>query len=206
MDTNWSLKELHRTIVLSDAYKQASEKQNSPEESSPELLLNFPHKRMDSEIIRDSILAIAGILDTTPATNPLDNNDALSTYQRTLYYEIYPEDGGNNALGNLFDAPNPTECYRRTTTIIPQQALVLSNSDFIHNAVKKLYQRIMQVNAPTTNEDYIEAAFVYILGRSPTSEETAVAATFLSGKESKSALQHALLRVLFNHNDFITIR
>lgn len=206
MEANWSLKSLHRAIVLSEAYKQTSQHQLAMEKLPPELLPCFPHKRMESEMVRDSILAIAGTLDTTPTTNPLSNKDALTTYKRSIYYETYPENGGNNALGRLFDAPSPTECYRRTTTIVPQQALVLSNSDFIHNAVKTLYQRIERDHQPTSNDDYIETAFLLILGRSPSPQETAIATDFLSGTGERSDLRTALLRVLFNHNDFVTIR
>ncbi len=206
METDWSLKELHRTIVLSETYKQTSQQVMLSDELPPERLHSFPHKRMDSEIVRDSILAIAGLLDTSPATNPLENNNALTTYKRSIYYETYPEQGGTNALGKLFDSPSPTECYRRTTTIVPQQALVLSNSDFIHNAVKMLYQRLEQDFTPKTDEDYVETAFIFILGRSPTIQELAIAREFLSGSGERSELRQALLRVLFNHNDFVTIR
>ena len=206
MDSRWSLKDLHRAIVLSDTYRQSSQQQEGNDKVAPELLVSFPHKRMESEMVRDSILAIAGTLDDSPATNPLDNNEALTTRKRSLYYESFPEDGGSNALGKLFDSPSPTECYRRTTTIVPQQALVLSNSDFIHEAVSQLYQRIEQNPKADNDDKYIEAAFVFVLGRYPNEREIALAAEFLSAEGDRVALRQALIRVLFNHNDFVTIR
>lgn len=157
-------------------------------------------------MVRDSILAIAGTLDDSPATNPLDNNKALTTRKRSLYYESFPEDGGSNALGKLFDSPSPTECYRRTTTIVPQQALVLSNSDFIHEAVSNLYKRIEQNPNTDSDDKYIEEAFVFVLGRYPNEREIALSAEFLSAEGDRVALRQALIRVLFNHNDFVTIR
>lgn len=204
MEANWSLKSVHKAIVLSDAYKRSSK--SVRRQHAPELLTSFPHKRMEAEMVRDSILAIAGTLDTTPAANPLLNSEALKTFKRSMYYETFPEDGGSNALSKVFDSPSPTECFRRTTTIVPQQALVLTNSDFVHNAVAKLFEKITSNFEADTNDAFTENAFLHILGRKPTPEETQLADEFLNSESNQPLVRKALLRVLFNHNDFITIR
>jgi len=206
MESNWSLKSIHRTIVMSRAYRQSSLPNTDSPAHPSQLLVTFPHKRMESEMVRDSILAIAGTLDATPAANPLENSEALKTHKRSMYYETFPEAGGNSALGKVFDAPNPTECYRRTATIVPQQALVLTNSDFIHEAVAQLHQQIQMTHHPSSSKQFIKIAFLSVLNREPTTTEHTLAAEFLQGSGELTTLEQALLRVLFNHNDFVTIR
>ncbi|MBH56213.1 MAG: hypothetical protein CMJ82_03390 [Planctomycetaceae bacterium] len=206
MESNWSLKSVHRSIVMSKAYQQSSVPNKDHASQASQLLVTFPHKRMEAEMVRDSILAIAGTLDVTPATNPLENTQALKTHKRSMYYETFPEAGGNSALGKVFDAPSPTECYRRTSTIVPQQALVLTNSEFIHNAVGQLHQRIQSSHQPETAEQFVEVAFLSILNRKPNNTEANLAVDFLASDGEKAVLEKALLRVLFNHNDFVTIR
>ncbi len=62
----------------------------------------------------------------------LENESSLTTYRRSLYYSSHPEAGGKSPFGELFDAPDAMDCYRRTETILPQQALALTNSELVH--------------------------------------------------------------------------
>jgi len=206
MESNWSLKTVHRSIVMSDAYRQTSLASPDQPPQASQLIVTFPHKRMESEMVRDSILSIAGTLDLTPATNPLENTQALKTHKRSMYYETFPEAGGNSAFGKVFDGPSPTECYRRTSTIVPQQALVLTNSEFIHKAVAELHKQIQTTHHPDSSEKFIKLAFLSILNRTPDTAEHKLAAEFLQSDGEPTILEQALLRVLFNHNDFVTIR
>ena len=206
MESNWSLKTVHRSIVMSEAYRQTSLANPDQPPQASQLIVTFPHKRMESEMVRDSILSIAGTLDLTPATNPLENTQALKTHKRSMYYETFPEAGGNSAFGKVFDAPSPTECYRRTSTIVPQQALVLTNSKFIHEAVAQLHKHIQTTHHPDSSEQFIKLAFLSILNRPPDTAEYKLAAEFLQSDGEPTTLEQALLRVLFNHNDFVTIR
>ena len=206
MESDWSLKTVHRSIVMSEAYRQTSLASADQPPHARQLIVTFPHKRMESEMVRDSILSIAGTLDLTPAANPLENTQALKTHKRSMYYESFPEAGGNSALGKVFDAPSPTECYRRTSTIVPQQALVLTNSKFIHEAVAQLHKQIQATHHPDSSEQFIKLAFLSILNRTPDTAEYKLAADFLQSDGEPTTLEQALLRVLFNHNDFVTIR
>jgi hypothetical protein len=112
----------------------------------------------------------------------------------------------------MFDAPNPMECYRRSQTIVPQQALALANSKLSNERSRALAQRMMQKLGPLVNDDetnFIVAAYEQILTRRPAEEELAACRDFLAkqSKTTKGDTAHAsLVHVLFNHNDFLTIR
>src|SRR3712207_4375279 len=85
----------------------------------------------------------------------------------------------------LFDAPEVTDCYRRTETVIPQQALALANSELSLRAGRKLARKLWDAtrSIPETgprNAAFVAAAFEQVLTRGPTAEESAVCAAFLA--------------------------
>lgn len=170
---------------------------------------------MESEVVRDSLLYVAGRLDLTQGGVELENKDALTTNRRSLYYSIYPESGGKSSLGELFDAPDPLDCYRRVSSIVPQQALALTNSDLTHEssvAIVKAWQESEQ----QATEPFIVAMFEQILSRLPTPAEERVCRdalarqqTLATNPDSGATLtesRESLVRILLNHNDFLTIR
>ena len=228
MDSGWSMKHLHRLIVTSAAYRRVSsvgviasvlrpsgsgQLDSSPGPSpdgrgtainhDPEnrLLWHMNPGRMEAEVVRDSVLFVAGKLDPKLGGQELENTDALKTFRRSLYYSVFPEQGGMSPLGELFDAPNPLDCYRRTKSIVPQQALALTNSEMIH----KVSTDIVVSLTETTAGDFITAAFERILSRQPTASEIATCAQFLTNPADTRS-RESLVRVLLNHNDFVTIR
>jgi len=189
--------------------------------------------RMESEVVRDSLLDVAGRLDLTHGGIELENKDALTTNRRTLYYSSYPESGGKSEIGKLFDAPDPLDCYRRSSSIIPQQALALTNSSLVHQssvAIVKAWQESVSSAATDTAGDitasditasditarFIEHLFARILCRFPNEEELRVCREildqqqqFADAPQSAAALTQAresLARILLNHNDFVTVR
>lgn len=204
---DWSMKHLHRLIVTSRTYQMSSSANGAEDHltSDPEnrLLWRMNTGRMESEVIRDSILSIAGRLDSTVGGEVLANTTAMITFRRSLYYEIYPEGGGSEPLGEVFDAPDPGECFRRTATVVPQQALALSNSKIIHQSAAATVKVIEEMSS-AGHHAFADAAFRRILNRPPTTEEIATAVKFL--ETSGSDTREALIRVLFNHNDFVSIR
>jgi len=130
--------------------------------------------RMEAEVVRDSLLHTAGKLDLTMGGQPLENSEALTTFRRSLYYSVYPEEGGKSSLGELFDAPDAMECYRRTRSIVPQQALALTNSDFVHEQSAAIAVALMNETGVATennSEPFITAAFERILSRPPSEAE-----------------------------------
>jgi hypothetical protein len=222
MDSGWSMKHLHRLIVTSAAYRRASGEgrlgsgeQNavvsnsafptphSPRTADPEnkFLWRMNPGRMEAEVVRDSLLYAAGKLDPKIGGQELENTEALTTFRRSLYYSVFPEQGGKSAMGELFDAPDALECYRRSRSIVPQQALALTNSELAHQVSSAITVSIAEPLA----ERFIFTAFERILSRPPTATETAACLLFLSDSAGVSK-KESLVRVLLNHNDFVTIR
>ena len=143
-------------------------------------------------------------LDLKVGGQELENSEALTTFRRSLYYSVFPEQGGKSAMGELFDAPDALECYRRSRSIIPQQALSLTNSDLVHQLSAELANSEREPDA----ERFVAAVFARILSRPPTTTEIETCCAFLSkpGESITPRARESLIRALFNHNDFLTIR
>ncbi|MBL8851710.1 MAG: DUF1553 domain-containing protein [Planctomycetaceae bacterium] len=233
IDNGWSMKHLHRLIVTSAAYQRqsgvapddAAVLQNVSVDPDNRYLWRMNSSRMESEIVRDSILSIAGSLDRTLGGQELENTETLTTFRRSLYYAVHPEAGGMSEMGKLFDAPDPTECYRRTKTVVPQQALALTNSTLIHAQSIAVATRLAGETAsvhpqpdpdPDLDALFVATAFEEILTRAPTDAELTRCRAFLeqqrqqaqadSTADTEAAARASLIRVLFNHNDFVTVR
>ena len=141
----WSVKSLHRLIVLSSTYRQASRSNPGYAEKDPdnELLHHFPVRRLEAEAIRDSLLAVSGALDRTmfgpgvpphiskfqsgrgrPPSGPLDGLGRRSIYIQVRRNFLTP-------LFLAFDYPLPVSTMgRRTTSTVPSQALIMMNNEF----------------------------------------------------------------------------
>lgn len=213
VENDWSMKHIHRLIVTSRAYRMSSSAVgldgNLAIDEDNRLLWRMHQGRMESEVVRDSILLIAGKLNSKRGGQPLLNTQAMTTYRRSLYYEFFPEAGGNSELGEIFDPPDPTECFRRTSTVVPQQALALSNSEIIHQSSGDVASRIA-TNSELPDAEFVSAAFVTVLSRLPNERETEASQRFMKRQRkllgNDDAVRESLVRVLFNHNDFVAIR
>ncbi len=206
----WSMKHLHRLMVTSHVYQlgdgAAVQTANREKDRDNRWLWHRNQGRMEAEVIRDSLLFLSGRLNQTLGGQVLLNTESTSTRRRSLYYEVYPEAGGNMAFAELFDPANPGECFRRSATVVPQQALALSNSQLIH-AASAATTRQIDAATPTA---FIHAAFRHILARNETDTELAACLEFWKKQQqelqNESQVRESLVRVLFNHNDFVTIR
>src|SRR5262249_48859871 len=94
----WSMKHIHRLIVTSQAYRmtssQGAETQHAARGPGNKFLWRMNVGRMEAEVVRDSLLDVAGLLDRNMGGQELENAQALTTYRRSLYYSCHPEDGG----------------------------------------------------------------------------------------------------------------
>src|SRR5262249_50239476 len=126
----WSMKHLHRLIVTSAAYRIQSKGagSNAALDSENRYLWHFNSRRAEGEIVRDCILHTAGELDPTIGGPVLENDKEAVSHRRSIYFAVYPEDGGYLQFVAMFDAPDPCDCYKRGESIVPQQALVMTNS------------------------------------------------------------------------------
>ncbi len=217
MDSGWSFKHLHRLIVTSQAYRLSSWA-DGPENPSidPEnrYYWRANRRRMESQVVRDSLLHLAGRLDATVGGPSVEANE--KAVRRSLYMK-HSRDQQNKFL-SMFDDADILQCYRRSESIVPQQALALSNSKVSLEMAGRIAERIAGGLNKPSRDAFLQEAFFVLLGRSATAEEVAACETFIeqltslpkyqsmsSGKR-ESAVRGRLVHALLNHNDFVTIR
>jgi hypothetical protein len=140
IEDGWSLKKLHRRILLSATYQQASAVPPDRLAADPEnrRLGRFTPRRLEAEAIRDAMLFAAGRLDRTPG-GPATHD--LYTPRRSLYVQTARWDRGTFAI--LFDAANPdASVEKRDVSTVAPQALFLLNHDFVQTQAKHLAERV----------------------------------------------------------------
>ncbi|MGE5194146.1 MAG: PSD1 and planctomycete cytochrome C domain-containing protein, partial [Deltaproteobacteria bacterium] len=234
----WRMKHLHRLIVLSNAYRQqssiaAENAGNRTIDPDNVFLWRMNVRRMEAEIIRDSTLHVAGQLDPKMAGPELDENSGMTVPRRSVYFRNSKEK--KMTFLDLFDRPNVVECYRRSESVVPQQALAMANSP-LSLAQARLLARSLSAEAgpdprPEAEDKFITIAFEQVLSRPPAAAERAECERFLADQaqrfgDPKSLTQFTtgtpssvaasadphqrarenLVHVLLNHNDFLTIR
>ncbi len=226
LESGWDMRHIHRLLVTSETYRRLSSVGDAQENVrlDPENRYHWRRNvgRLEAEIVRDSLLAIAGLLDTSLGGVELENSEAFTTYRRSLYYSSFPEVGGKGPLGELFDAPDPLDCYRRVVSIVPQQALALTNSELMQTVAEAVVSQYedaegtVEVGEAVAENRFIERLFAAILSRSPSDQERTLCleilreqrelADQLPDSQPDRAACLALTRVLLNHNDFLAIR
>jgi hypothetical protein len=187
MENGWSMRHLHRLIVLSSAYRlETNTPANSPNvriDPDNKLLWRFARKRMESELIRDSILFAAGQLDLKMGGPEIEIKDAPTCRRRSIYLSHHGEDRA--PLMEAFDGADPNECYRRIESVVPQQALALANGDLAIEAsrviARKLWTKLAAAQRTQDNGDlrFVEAAYDHLLTRQSTPYERKAALTLL---------------------------
>ena len=169
--------------------------------------------RMESQIVRDSLLHLAGELDLSLSGPSIAVNDEASR-RRSLYF-VHSHNDHQKFL-STFDDASVLDCYRRSESIVPQQALALENSALATEMAGKITERLARTHPDATDSDFIRTAFVAILSVEPKSDEQAAMSEILGRMNELARAGHrpnpeALARTnfvqtLLNHNDFITIR
>ncbi|MAT16557.1 MAG: hypothetical protein CMJ46_14955 [Planctomyces sp.] len=229
---NWSFKHLHRLIVTSQTYQQSSSTKEANAENKTldqdnRSLWHYPGHRLEAEVIRDSLLQVSGELDTTFYGQEIEHEEGATSGRRSVYLSHHGE--GKLPFLEMFDVADPCDCYVRKTSVMPQQALALANSDLALRLSQKLAARLWEQQSDETanNADFVRAAFERILSRPATDAELTASVTFLERQQAllengtgevtsdeKSLLpdepaeraRQNLIQALFNHSDFITVR
>lgn len=220
MEQQWSMKQIHRLIVTSKAYRRAAEvgpqnKISLDLDPDNRWQWRMPLVRMESQVIRDSLLRISGMLDVTPGGPSIPAAEQPQSTRRSLYFAHSNND--RNRLLNLFDEASVQECYRRSESIVPQQSLALFNSELAWNAAVDLAASLASNQALQDRNKLIDNLFWRILTRAPTAKEIALCqqalADFAAGADPQLTSQErlnrsraALIHTLFNHHDFISRR
>ena len=227
----WSMKAMHRLMVTSSTYRQAS----TPDEANAKLdpdniyLWRMNSRRLEAEAVRDNLLYVSGGLDLSRGGPDIDHKLGLTSKRRSLYLRLAAEK--EVEFLKIFDGPSVTESYERKPSVVPQQALALANSE-LALAQARLLARDLSSGTGGNPARFASLAFRRILARRPSQDEVRLCADFLSRKtkraeqRNESGLMPATLKmdeekaftdpnqrarenlvlVLMNHNDFVTVR
>ncbi len=205
MQHGWSMKYLHRAMVLSQLYRRSSSNAGATEETlaaDPDntCYWRMNPRRLESQAVRDAMLQVAGLLDLHVGGPSLNPDDV--SVRRSLYF-VQAADVEQRFLA-AFDNSNVLECYRRQESIVPQQALALANGQLTRRCADALAAR--SANKP--DADFIDEAFLSLLGRRPSSEESAACLETMAelAQQKSTNARSLILQALINHNDFITLR
>jgi hypothetical protein len=204
IESGWSLKWLHREIVLSVAYQQASAVGGGANaDPGNSLLGRAPRRRLEVEPWRDAMLAAAGTLDRRVGGPATDLNDAGNN-RRTLYGTVRRRELDD--LMRLYDCPDATAHWpTRIDTTTPLQQLYVLNSDFIGRQAAALASRVRHEH-PNDLSAQVRRAYALLFGRSPSDREQALAQRFLapSGDDPPTADQwQQYVEVLLASNELM---
>ncbi|MDP7275227.1 MAG: DUF1553 domain-containing protein [Planctomycetaceae bacterium] len=216
MAGGWRMKDLHRVITLSRAYRRESkiDAADPAEATDPDnrLYRRVPLRQMEGEVMRDSLLALSGKLDASVGGMVLPSAGAENGLRRTIYYR-YARDDKYKML-EIFDPAGVEECYRRHETVVPQQSLALANSRLVQTLAAAIGERLSAASHP----EFVTAAYETILGRSPSAVERSItveacktlvdqlARQGLGAAEARTRAHSHVAHVLVMHNDFLVIR
>lgn len=198
IESGWSMKHLHRLMVTSEAWRRSSSNLDADPDTyaydkTNRFYWRMNPRRMESQVVRDSLISHAGVIDLTmggPSVDPGSNS-----LRRAIYFK-HSRDQQSQLLAT-FDDAEILACYRRTESIVPQQALALTNSK-----VSIDMSQAMADKGAKDPETFIKSTFLRLLCREPTEAELEECATFLTNVPNRARLVQAL----FNHNDFLMIR
>jgi hypothetical protein len=227
------LKPLHKLMLMSATYRQSSVFDTSndalkrAQQTDPEntLLWRMNLQRMEAEVLRDSILSASGKLNGKrggPGMKPRLRIDLLPVSQRNKWPALAtegPEQWRRSVYiyvkrqllmpqMELFDSPTTTDsCAVRTQSVVPTQALVLMNDEFVEDQARFLAERALK-EAGDDLSRVIERMFLLTVARPPATERMQQAVAFVMSRESESDRTSALTdlaHVLFNSSEFIHI-
>lgn len=206
MESGWSIKSLHKQIMLSSVYQQSSKFNQAFHDVDPEnkLLWRMNRRRLEVEPWRDSLLAVSGELETTLG-GPAGNLDSAGNKRRTIYGFVSRH--RLNELLRLFDFPDPNiTSDARPVTTVPLQQLFVMNSDFMTQRAKAFSQRIQ--DHTQDEQSRIEFAYRTAFGRVPDDDELSAGLEFIQlpmieGDKLTSWEQYAL--VMLGSNEFMFV-
>lgn len=211
MERGWSIKQLHRRIMLSSAYRQSSRRSvttvtepassKSGDQIDPDnrLLWRMNLRRLEAEIVRDSILATSGALDRTTGgppieiTNPPDGLSEVKTevgptaaHRRSLYLfarRVYPL-----KFLEIFDSPIMTvNCTQRMNSATVLQSLAVLNSEFLFVQAEQMADRVLR-DGGADLKSQVCFAFQTAFARQPTNEELSLSEGFVESQIKASRL------------------
>ena len=202
IDSGWSVKQLHREILLSSTYQMSSKHSGHNFQVDPgnRWLWRANRRRLDVEALRDSMLFVTAELDLTeggPAFKWEDGARRRTLYGTVSRYRL-------ERLLTLFDFPDPAATAEmREVTNTPLQRLFFLNSELITDRSRGLTARL-EKEAGEDPEARIRRAYWLLFGRSPRAEELRLAQSFLVEMNGQQPWQH-LAQILLSSNEFVFV-
>jgi len=199
----WSLKWLHRELMLSATYQQTSAVSDALQAVDPEnrLFGRMSRRRLEVEPWRDSMLSGSGTLDATLGGAPMELGD-VAHVRRTLYGTVRRRE--LHDLLRLYDFPDPTgHSPARLDTTTPLQQLFVLNSDFLGRQALALANRVRR-EQPTDSSAQIRRAYALLYSRPPTEKELSLATAFL-GPTPNDATWQQYAEVLLASNELMFV-
>jgi len=187
VDSGWSIKKMHRLMMLSSTYQQSARTSAAGVAADPEnrLLWRANRRRLEAEAIRDSLFAVAGKLDTTPGGPGFQD---VATPRRSLYLMAVRTGAKTAEFGPLFDAPDCSAIVeRRNESIVAPQALFLLNDPLIADLASEISRRIAREMPDGTVRERIERLYEITLCQLPTPAEVELGLQFLGEPASDDA-------------------
>ncbi|MFM1768428.1 MAG: hypothetical protein RJA22_957 [Verrucomicrobiota bacterium] len=202
MDDGWSLKKLHRLLMLSAAYQQGSDENARYNQIDPDnrLYWQFNRQRLNFEALRDTLLAIGGKLDTRmggPGV-PLDREPYPT--RRTIYGYIDRTRLPNMSLAFDMASPDLTT-GRRNQTIVPQQALFMMNSPLVIEQARNLTLR-PDFKAASGAPDKVRLLYKLIYQRAPSDIELNLALDYIQGEGRLTAANTGALAWEYGYGEY----
>jgi hypothetical protein len=227
VESGWSVKAMHRLIVLSKTYQLSSRPDEAGAIRDPanRWCGHYDRRRLDAEAIRDALLTVSGKLDRTPSgAHPFPPITQWKWTQHVPFQEVYPSSHRSVYLMTqrfqrhpylaLFDGPDPnTSTAQRTSSTVPQQALFLMNSPFLAEQAEGFARRVLI--ASTNPVQRLELAHQWAWSRLPQPVERDRAFRYLreyreqlvaagvSDPEAETRAWTSYARILLNANEFV---
>jgi hypothetical protein len=225
----WSVKAMHRLIMLSRTYQQSSrdDAASAKIDVNNEFLWRFDRRRLDAESIRDTLLAVGGNLDRTPGgAHPFPDPKGWNFTQHNPFKAVYDTNRRSvyvmqqrfqrHPFFGLFDgADTNASTDRRITSTTPLQALFLMNDPLVHAQAEKFAARVMTEGK--NGQERLHRAYLLLYGRLPTDEEGAAAVKYLAKVRERlkatdtptdqqtAKAWESLARALFLSNEFVYV-
>ena len=197
-DNGWSMKKLHREIMLSATYQLSSDNNAANFAVDPDnrLLWRANRQRLDAEAMRDELLSVSGELDPSAGSAPAMLSDEKN-HKRSIYGFVSRRKLDGTLA--LFDFPNPNlTAEKRISTATPLQQLFFLNSAFVEARANALAKRI----GPGSPEEQIRKAYRAVFARNPKPEEIKIGKEFL---QSKPDAVRPYAQVLLSSNELLFV-
>jgi len=206
IENGWSLKRLHRKIMLSATWQMSSAHDDAKfaKDGDNRLIWRMNPRKLDVESWRDSLLAASGELDLTLGGAPTTN--IMGTPRRTIYSKVSRSGDrfASDAFLRLFDFPAPqSTSAQRVVSTVPQQYLFMMNSPFM---IKRAAALAKDLSSLGNDEERIKVAYERLYARPADSREVEVGLAFLGGEEDSQGKWPQYAQVLLSAHEFMQIQ